>query len=236
MDEVKKYLQQNREELDSEIPSDAVWEKLECGMYPAVKVVQLKKAGAWIAAATVLLVAGCLYYFLYADSDPVPKQLAGKNDSGGLITKQASPAVKPVDSLVAIVTMPIKKNKIVSSGGGIVAQKKKVYGYEDLEAGYKEIVDIQLASLRKQPIYGRDGNYFAYFREQIRELGDEEKKAKQRIRLEGVQSTGLDELITILQRKLTLLKQLQFEINKMNNRMQQQDASIQHQKPSYINL
>ncbi|MEN9599640.1 MAG: hypothetical protein RL596_1959, partial [Bacteroidota bacterium] len=58
MDQFKKYLQENRSELDSDTPRPMVWDRIEHELPAPAKAAGIMRMVAWSAAACVLVMAG----------------------------------------------------------------------------------------------------------------------------------------------------------------------------------
>jgi hypothetical protein len=245
MDELKKYLHQQRSKLDTDEPGDMVWQNVKQALHPK-KATTISLYIKWAAAACLILVAGATIYFLQKDtgkgkmdgpvvadsnrSQPVTPNQPGITTSPGVVVPE-----KKIQPVIVKANPPIKKRKSLQP-----ARAKKdpprMYGFEGVEASYASMLGIQLERLRTQPIYAEDADYFHSFKKQFADLSNEEESIKNRVRENGMRDDYLDQLISIYQKKINVLKQLQLEINKMNNRVKKADPSINQQTASYINL
>lgn len=248
MDDLKKYLEQHRAQLDTEEPGELVWQNVRQTLHPK-KAKTIPLYIKWVAAACIVIIAGVAIYLLLQNKpgDKADTPVAGdQNHNHQQQPKQeeitnpvvtVSPEKKEEEKVAVVKTGSTSKKKNIQQPTPV---KKKapplVYGFEEAEASYAGMVGIQLERLRRQPIYGEDAEYFHSFKKQFTELGNEEEQVKRRIKDNGMRDEYFDDLITIYQQKINVLKQLQFEINKMNNRVKQADPSINQQPPSYINL
>lgn len=257
MDELKKYLQNNRQHIDTDMPGEELWKGVKNRLHPTARIPAFAK---WMAAACLVLAIGTgVYFFTHPAKDALAVDITSKD----------TPAITPVEPLPSIVAdAPKKEMEPPSKSAGTeendapalrkgsstpatsAASAKKttpakrrqriqapapLYGFERIEASYAAMLDMQLERVRTQPIYAEDPEYFHLFKKQFNDLANDEEHVKQQLK-QGYQEALLDELVTIYQRKITVLKQLQFEINKMNSKVKQTDAGIQLQNPSYINL
>jgi hypothetical protein len=99
------------------------------------------------------------------------------------------------------------------------------------------MVSLQLEKVKGTPIYAEDAEYFHVFKKQFHDLTNDEKVLKEETKKHGINDDIITRMINIYQEKIALLKQLQFEINKMNNRIKNSNSDIQkNQSPTYINL
>ncbi len=244
MDELKKYLQNNRGHLDTDTPGEDLWKGVKKKLHPPATIPVFAK---WMAAACLVLAIGTgVYFFTHPAKEAIVEAAPSKDTSTGIVSQ-------PADTIIEKKAVEKKSVVPVSRGKEPVMaynRKKKVndkrvksphrpaplYGFEGIEASYATMLDIQLERLRTQPIYAEDPGYFYLFKKQFTDLAKDEEQVKQQLRQNPYNEMLLDELITIYQHKITVLKQLQFEINKMNNKVKQTNAGIQLQKPSYITL
>jgi hypothetical protein len=242
MDELKKYFYQQREQLDTDVPGEVNWQHIRRELHPAapVKSFPLFK---WAAAASLVILTSTAVYFLTRDKQPVPVITA----SDSVHHKEQPQAIQPKAPVEKII-IPEKRQPVVARQKPVKAVKtlkqkitiKKadtpVYGFENIEASYTSMVDLQLERVRTQPIYAEDAGYFDSFKQQFARLAEDEEQVKKNVMQTGMADEYIDELINIYQEKISVLKRLRFEINKMNNRVRQTDPGVQQIQPSYINL
>ena len=247
MDELKKYLQNNRGQIDTDLPDENLWKDVKDKLHPAARIPAFVK---WMAAACLLAAIGIGIYFLTPDGKT--KNMAmrlSKDTIHSLPVKPLTPAEiiatgKENTKRIFTEKKDSGKQLIPVTVVGYVKKKSKpaekrppvMYGFEEIEASYATMLDIQLERLRTLPIYAEGPEYFDLFKKRFADLAKEEEKLKRKFRQGGYHDELIDELITIYQQKITVLKQLQFEINRMNSKVRQTDAGIHLQKPSYINL
>jgi hypothetical protein len=233
MDELKKHIQLHRAELDTDEPAEMSWSSIKTTTQPVVHKMYLR----WVVAASLVLTIGAVAYFLpekdtkeaisslHVDHHWDIRVVTNKKDTSTVVMtadKQTDPVQRQDDM--------IKKKK------RRIQAPPPVYGFEGVEASYAAMLDLQRERLRKQPIYGENAAYFDLFKKQFATLAEEEEQVKQRVRKTGMQDEHLDELISIYQEKINVLKQLQFEINRINTRTKQADPNVNTRPPAYINL
>jgi hypothetical protein len=230
MDELKKHIQLHRTELDTDEPGEMNWSA-------SGKTVVRNLYMRWAVAASLLLAIGALAYFFPEKRKEEPMSLLHVDHDWNL---HVTAAKKDTSAIVAITA---KQKKAIIRRADVVKKGKKrtttpppMYGFEGIEASYAAMLDLQRERLRKQPIYGENADYFDLFKKQFVTLNREEEQVKQQVRKTGMQDTHLDELISIYQEKINVLKQLQLEINRINTRTKQSDPGINTRPPSYINL
>jgi hypothetical protein len=246
MDELKKYFREHRGELDTDIPRDKNWDKIRRELHPAAPVKSLPLF-KWAVAACLVILTGTAVYWVIRDTRKTDTVISSADTSRRQDTPvvikdpliEQTPEKKEfVISKPVIVKRQSVKPKIsthVRKRSNPVQTPKADYGFETLEASYSSMVNQQLERVRTQPIYAEKPEYFDLFKQQFANLNGDEEQIKKNIRQTGMMPEYLDELINIYQQKLSILKQLQFEIKKMNTRARQ-TAPGALQQPSYINL
>lgn len=85
-------------------------------------------------------------------------------------------------------------------------------------------------------MFGESSDYFTDFKIQINQLEKDEKSIKAEIVKRGLSDQLLNQLMNIYQIKLNTLKQLQLEMNKINNRIKQNRAPVDSVKTYFINI
>ncbi|MCG2615005.1 hypothetical protein LZZ85_11970 [Terrimonas sp. NA20] len=261
MDEFKKYLQANRDSLDTDEPAPALWNGVKQTLHPPKRIPLFWKQLA--AACIVAAIGAGVYFYTRAgagrEADP---RLSARNEQPEVNmpdSAQLSSQPPPMEEVAAPpahrknkpeiktslkrteqtphLSASRQKNANSSKAMHKLSQKADtLYGFENIEASYASMLDIQLEKLRTQPIYAENPEYFSFFKKEFRDLEKDEEKLKQLLIRSEDKTERLDELMLIYQQKISILKQLQFEINKVNNKVKQTNAGIQTQKPSYINL
>ncbi|MET0465743.1 MAG: hypothetical protein ABW007_21455 [Chitinophagaceae bacterium] len=260
MDEFKKYLQANRDSLDTDEPAPALWNGVKETLHPPKRIPLFWKQLA--AACVVAAIATGIYFYTRpgATVETAPgviakddQQKTEKPDSlhrlplpAQQLNKEVASVTEHAESKTIVKTAPKRTARALPSTSvkeyRSFAKRKgsphpdTLYGFENIEASYAGMLDIQLEKLRTQPIYAESPEYFSFFKKEFRDLEKDEEKLKQLLITSEDKTERLDELMLIYQRKISILKQLQFEINKVNNKVKQTNAGIQTQKPSYINL
>lgn len=226
MDELKKHIQLHRAELDTDEPSGLSWSNMVSKRRPVVRNLVMR----WTVAASLVLATGALIYFFPAKENKTPMAVVQVDHNWDIRVARTIPAITATSD---------KQEKTIIQSRRV--QKKKapvpsvMYGFEGIEASYAGMLNLQRERLRMQPIYV-DAAYFDLFKKQFAGLNNQEENVKQRIRKTGMQDIYFDELISIYQEKINVLKQLQLEINRINTRTRQADPDINARPPSYINL
>lgn len=234
MDKLKQYLQENSSGLDVNQPGDELWSRIqEAGSpaQPAKEVVMhpAPKKRLWTFAAAalvmVLLFAGWKWIAPPTGTEstalaslPVPVEHNRVND----------PVIKTNDAPL-VTTAPVQH----------VAQAKMVDPYELLgsySSNYRQLVKLQLRSIRRTAVLAEDPAYFDDFKRTLVQMDRDEKNIRSVIRKQGFSEDLLEQLISIYQQKLDVLKTLQSEINKLNNRARETKPKSDSLGGYYLNI
>ena len=113
-------------------------------------------------------------------------------------------------------------------------QIKKLLPPEVLQVqkDYDQLIAGQIAYTKSLAVYGENESYFQDFMYDFKLLEIQEQELRKSIAQNGLADNSIEELTTIYQQKLTVLKKLQNEINKTSNRNKNLTDTI----PSYISL
>jgi len=236
MDELKKYLQQNREALDSDEPSPMVWERIN--VQPAVKkTAVLITITRWAVAACVLVLAGIGTWSLLKENK------TQENLSSAITTlkpkqqetKQPAESIIPVPETNKLLASVVPEKKTVTAQPS-TAQRADLLALQQVENSFKQVINLQRNKVGTIPMYAESADYFADFKIQIRQLEKDEKAVKAEIVKRGLTDELLNQLINLYQIKLSTLKQLQIEMNKINTRVKQMSRPVDSVKTYFINI
>ncbi|WP_438945851.1 hypothetical protein [Sediminibacterium sp.] len=192
---------------------------------------------------------------LSAPNESVPN----KNASVGVEKKSESPANVPAESVSTTVTN--NGNEVLKSDRNIVntanhssnginkplANKQNNSGSQGLskdvlaslasvENGFTQVFNLQRGKISTTPMYAESAAYFNEFKMQIQQIEADERQLKKEISKKGLTANQLDQLIDLYQYKLTVLKQLQLEMNKTNNRFKQNRGPVDSTRAYFINI
>lgn len=241
MDELKKYLQQNREALDTDEPSPMVWERIQVPQ-PVKKPSIVITISRWAVAACILVLAGIGTWSLLNENKT--QEIAQRPTASAAI-KQA-PIQKPDEPLISIpetnnegiddiLTTAIPEKKTVRRAKPVIVRTDLI-ALQNVENSFKQVINLQRNKVSSIPMYAESAEYFTDFKVQIRQLEKDEKAVKAEIVKRGLTDELLDQLINLYQIKLTTLKQLQTEMNKINNRAKQIRRPVDSVKTYFINI
>jgi hypothetical protein len=242
MDQFKKHLFTHRDELDVEKPPPAeVWLRVQQRSQAPVKPMWPRLA-TWVAAASIVIAMAMAVYWFWLKPQPQKTVAEGtvqptppKSDS--LILPQVNNDSMVTDSIndhtptLAAEQKPAKKAREARPP---VKVKPKT-AVDVLEENYASMINLQLKKLERTPIYVESPGYFHMFKKQWYDLQKDEEKVKDDIQNYGLSDQGIDQLIRLYQQKMQLLKQLQAEINKMNNRVKSRPVA-RKKKPAYLRM
>lgn len=240
MDELKKYIQQNAGKLNVDEPGPEVWNRVS----REVKVVStVSSFTKWAMAACLLSLAGVGVWYVLSDKKPVQQTAVTTNPTEKkAITVTVSPGetkltgtekTKPI--VIAGTSHKPKTNKPVNQPPPPLNSMELGELYE-LENSFSQVINLQRATISTIPMYAETPDYFKDFKLQLKQIEKAEKGIKSDITRNGMNGELLDQLINLYQQKLSLLKQLQLEMNKTNNRYKQNRATVDSTKSYFIKL
>lgn len=238
MDDIKKYLREKRNALDnSEFDTDTNWQEVKAKLrQKKSRLIVLRWS---VAASFLLLVTSSVFIMLNQD-----KQLStvAQNENKIETNNKRDSQIILIDSQPQIVTVQPEKNKkadIKITAAPVVAAKSKkpkpLTALDEMNRGFETVINTQLKTIRATAFYAANENYFSVFKKQLTNLDQLEKEAKAELANAGPANADLDKLINIYQLKIQLLKQLQFEIDKMNNRVKKSTGDTLSNK-SFVNI
>ena len=177
----------------------------------------------------------------------------------GVENKSESPANVPAESVSTTVTN--NGNEVLKSDRNIVntanhssnginksldsrlnnsgsqgLSKDVLASLASVENGFTQVFNLQRGKISTTPMYAESAAYFNEFKMQIQQIEADERQLKKEISKKGLTANQLDQLIDLYQYKLTVLKQLQLEMNKTNNRFKQNRGPVDSTRAYFINI
>lgn len=244
MDELKRYIRQHADELDLDEPRPQVWDRIS--QQAAVKktnvVVMITR---WAAAACVLVLAGIGIWHL-AGTSGEPTQTAPV----AVVTREEKPVtVVPETGIDKVTAVPVTEPR-TSATTRLTAEPKQqsrqqaeslvrtanMRALTDIENSFTQVINLQRARVSTTPMYAETPAYFDDFKLQLKQMEKDEKNVKADITRRGLNDALLDQLINLYQQKLNILKQLQFEMNKTNNRFKQNSNPVDTTRTYFLNI
>ena len=219
MDNLKQYLQQHKKAMDVDEPTVAVWKHIEkagAQKQPGKLLPLLIKFAAAAAVITAILF-GLKYAFSKKET-----LIAVKEDSlpAGIIKKDSAKTL-----LAGSLSTTNETLKVLPAKEVIRKKQRTDERYammESFKQNYSQLVSYQLSSIRSTPVYAENPAYFDDFKNRLKQMDIDEVFIRKTIRKQGISNDLLEQLINVYQQKLDVLKSLQAEINKMNERVKQQ--------------
>ena len=255
-DPFKEYIEQYKDEFDLEIPGEQGWSNIASTLSRNNPVIPInaKKAGWYLAAASLVLfiVVGALLYnnrsSVTRNGDDtvktpsktelaVPKRLTDDTMremvQGSSKTKDDKEQASQESKKAAQTDMKndyavIKRKLAVQKPGN----KKLPSIIIETQAEYDNLIAGQVSLIQSMPLYGESAGDFAGFIDDFKRLDNQEKQLRSAVLQKGMEDNTLDELGMIYQKKLTVLKMLQREIQRTGNTTISENDSI----PVFIKL
>ena len=239
MDELKKYLQKHADELNLDEPRPQVWQHIQQESAGSKKPVTIPVFTRWVIAACVLVLTGIGTWYVLRDTPTNDMLLATKTEKTTAlqVPAQREPvaAEKPGTLVIVKTKTPTKTNKPINQTPP-VNSAASLAALSDLENSFTQVINLQRARVSTLPMYTETPEYFEDFKIQIRQMEKDEKVIKSDIAKRGMNDTLLDQLINLYQQKLNILKQLQIEMNKTNNRFKQNRGPVDSTRTYFLNI
>lgn len=237
MDELKKYLQSQQQDLEREAPSERVWKGVSAALGTPIKSIQLRN---WSIAASVIVLVGLGILIINKSNKPETPIVKST------IEKIPPPVIEQIDSSIKEVARLIphsNKEKNYPSAAPITTfHSVQELSDEDqkklslTEASFTQVINLQKARISTTPIFAESPNYFKDFHTQLTQIEKDEKQIKNYIQKNGMSDELLDQLINVYQQKLNMLKLLQTEVQKLNSRYKQNRPAVDTMKTYFLNL
>ncbi len=239
MDEFKKYLLTQKDQLESDEPSEKVWASIQASMEAPVKQMPLRN---WGIAASLILLAGMGILLLNRSNQHQPPVVkATFKESMAPIVDNQQPNSKTTivsaeknqttKSLNFPAASPITTIHTVKELNTVDESK-----LNSLESSFTQVINLQKARISTTPIYAESPKYFSEFNHQLVQMEKDEAQIKSYIHKNGMSDELLDQLINVYQQKLNILKLLQTEMQKLNSRYKQNRPSVDTLNTYFLNL
>lgn len=225
MDKLKQYLREHSSALDNDEPGENAWNNILRQTTPAPAPVR-KLYTRWyaIAAAAVLVcLAGWQWIMLNDTAVTAAQPLAWDNK---LLAPPQATVVKTVQHVEAV-----KQEKAVTT---VPPDMTAVLG--SFSRNYSRLVRLQEKAIRHTPVMAEAPDYFEDFRLMLRQMDNEEILIRKEMKKNGKEEVLLEQLITLYQQKLEVLKALQTEIGKLNGRTKEERQRTGTTGSYYLNI
>ena len=239
MDDLKKYLQQHKDEMDADVPPNDLLHRIQLQTVPEKKNKLYPVLVRIAAAACILAVVGLGIKWLLekkgAKVDIVKSPIS--------TPAQNAPAILPSnispDTLKkVIIANANQKTSVINTAKNIVPKKlnEPYLLMQSFEYNYSQLVKLQLKNIRSTPVYGETPDYFNDFKQTLHQIDNDEATIKYNIKTNGLNDVLLEQLINVYQQKINLLKNLQQEMNKINNKVKDNQLPSDSLKSHFINI
>ena len=251
MDDFKKYITQRVEELDIDMPREKVWESIKQNLQPAARnaiLVYIK----WAVAACVIALAGFgLYKLQYISFKPQVTSAKQPKQTTEVLAIELPTAIakgdlqKDKNIVQNSKSQFSNKHQTTNPTSQIQSNKQpitnsqlstSVSSLNQIENTFTQIINLQKAKVNTTPLNAESPGYFNDFTIEMKHMERDEQTIKKDISKTGLTDELLDQLIKVYQQKLNMLKQLQIEINKTNNRFKQNRSPEESTKTYFLDI
>ena len=243
MDELKNYLQQHTEDLNRDEPRPQVWQNILQQSKPVKKTGVVPMIIRWAAAACIVVIGGVGAWYAFSKKQNLPAETATiKTVKTKPVTPPAIIQSQPVviekkypETDVVAMARPSKKNHLKPIPAK-VNSNAALAELHNIETSFTQVINLQRERISSIPMVAASPDYFNEFKLQIRQMEKDEKAIKSDITRHGMNDVLLDQLINVYQQKLNVLKQLQLEMTKANNRFNQNHGPIDSTQSYFLKL
>ena len=228
MDKLKEYLQSHKADLDVDSPASDTWE------YIGSKIPVRSGFSSWVVrygvAACVIVLAGAGLWM----GETIKREAApGKAKIENAIRKEEKTPGKDIGKDIVRNTSKPKQARHKAGSPKPAESSDEV---DIIDKSYSSLIDYQLRKLRATPLYAENGSYFSFYVEQFKQMDQDEQAVRNDIKTYGLTNEFLEQLINVYQQKLNVLKSLQAEINKMNNKVREKQTPTEKPDIHYLNI
>lgn len=251
MDKFKHYLQQQN--WEQEEPSPKAWQgitqKLQAeNVLPAYSktknglVINMFKYAA--AACLIGLAAVGAWYIVNKSA----KEIIVKSN----VPTKTEPSAQKIEPKLEQSTVPqelikdiakqrtVKLPKAITPSASTFTPKNNNTNYnnqlQEMENSFTQVIYLQKAKINQTPLFGESAAYYKDFTDRLTQMDKDEKLIKKDIVQLGLTPELMEQLINVYQQKLNVLKLLQAEIQKTNNRYKQNRTPADTLKTNFIEI
>ena len=253
MDKFKQYLQDHAKELEVDEPGARVWKNISEQHITPKQKGKLISFVRYAAAACIIALAGIGVWHIA--TNPKNNVIVAIQSIKDTLTNNVTVAPKE-DSINEQKTLAEtaidapendSKNAVEDKGNvkGVNNNNKKVHkqsaGSEMdmlnyVETGFTKVINVEKQRVNSSPLYAESPAYFNDFKNRMMQMDNDEKLIRKDIKEKGPDSQMIDQMINIYQQKLNLLRQLQTEMNKLNNRYKQNRPASDSTGSYFLNI
>ena len=248
MDKLKDYLLRHKADLDVDSPASDTWENIGSKVPDESQQTRFGSRpgfSTWVVryavAACVIALAGAGLW-LVIKNNKAPSDTAKNN--GGTVKRAPAPGKEKIESIPRkeektpgkdiarnTVTPKLRAHKARSQKSAVSTDEIDI-----IDKSYSKLIDYELTKLRATPLYAENGSYFSFYVEQFKQMDQDEQAVRNDIKTYGMSNEMLEQLINVYQQKLNVLKNLQTEVNKMNNKVRGKQAPSEKAEVHYLNI
>jgi hypothetical protein len=242
MDSLKEHIQKNKSSLDTNTPSNKVWNAIEASVTnKSATIISFHTFKIAVASCCIALCGVAIWYV------QLPKQ-------GNIVAKKkiidTAKIQQPVTSLKQETELAfnnatkndgqpalrkISKSSVPQNNKpGLNSNEEDIL--HSLNTSFISIINFQREKINNTPLYTEGPAYFKDFSVHFKQMEKDENEIKKQIVSQGLRNELLNQLINIYQQKLNVLKSLQIEINKTNSRYLQNKPTVDSTKTTFINI
>jgi glycyl-tRNA synthetase beta subunit len=242
MDNFRKYLQENADKLDCDVPREEVLAELHQRILNSRKHSYYRIMYQYAKVACITVFIGLTTWLILIHDKS--SSLIVNTSSPQILKNHTLPGDSPILGETPInlekahlYTKSLRKRYTVANTDKSKAPVTDAAALEaqKLEAEMKLVINNEENVVNTTPILAESPAYFEYFKEEFKKITQEESAIKVKVQKYGMNDLFLAQLINIYQEKLNVLKELQLEISKINAlyKNKEQPSKI---KPSYLQL
>ncbi|MBX9779726.1 MAG: hypothetical protein K2X26_05240 [Chitinophagaceae bacterium] len=239
MDPFKKYIQENREAVDADAPRPIVWERIEKELPAPAKRISINRVIIWSAAACVLVLAG-IGITRFARNE-IRDTSSGLRDKSYKLGNVAGNKLRDTSYELRVTGYKLRDvasntKPVTRIPNSATRNPNPETRISELESSFTQVINLQKARISTTPMYAESAAYFNDFKVEMRQMEKDEAQIKKDISTRGMTNELLDQLINIYQQKLNMLKQLQLEMQKTNNRYKQNRVSVDTVRTYFLSI
>lgn len=251
MDKLKQYIQNHREELDEDVPDMRIWDAIESTISTKEKskIISFHVLGKWLAAASIVCICAVSYWLFSRQnntppivSKPLAEVLPRVNHPAKTQIKDETEILpKEKTETAKVEWVKSSKPRKTFNRANMHQKREDVAHFQtaNIEIGnFEQVINYQKQYINSIPIYSETADYYKDFKTQLHQMDKDEKSIRNDIKNNGLTPDELNQLITVYQQKINVLKQLYNEINRTNTAVQQQSGKKikNNSQPHYLNL
>lgn len=228
MDKFHDYLSSQQDRLDTDLPDELVWDRIQHTMKEKKGAGSVKYLTRYFAAASVIILVAAGFWLANRKTVHLQKENVAVTP---FLSEKDSTSTAIQNRLPVINSRPVETPEEKDESKQVAEQQ-----IEKVSAGYATLISSRLQQVRTTPVYAECTDYFSDFTVQLKQMDKDELNIQQDIDHYGMQDALVEQLIDVYERKLKLLKDLQKQISRMNSKADLRHDTSKQNKPCFINL